>query len=676
MLDKEGSSLPAVYNTRTTDKSNDHLVIEQGLNLIQQALSIFNANMTLVTCNQRFIDLFELPNEIIIPGLSFADLNYFLARRGEFGPGDVGLLAAERIERARLFEPHYFERTRPNGQRISVEGHPLESGGWVTIYSDITETWRNEQVLRARSDELSDKLLRRTGQLSETNRALEAANRALQKTKQELLVSEGRMRKITRAMPAHIAYIDEHCIYRFSNNRFSDVMGIQRDSLVDKNITEVFPKKVLAHIQPNLETALQGNTITFSYRVEGIEDDIHSVRTTFSPDIDEEGVTHGVFVQSLNVSAEIAANEMQLRANRLETTAQLTSGLAHDFSNILTVILGNLERIEKAADNSQSDLIRSTEQAARRGTRIIDNLMSFLFRQNLDIKITNLSALLRDLVKLFSASLSSSININLELGDEEIISQVDEGAFQDAILNVLFNARDAIETHHGEGKITVSAKIENTDEDEKKTVCINITDTGHGFSEDVIAKAKEPFFTTKPQGKGTGLGLSMVNTFLEQSAGELELSNTQDGGGQVCLKIPFCTSQNKLNETPTQLKNLSNQLFLIVDDDPELRALMRNHLVTLGIPNIEANGAIEACNLVEQVPEITTVITDIIMPGLENGLDLARKWSVIKPELNILLVSGLPRQDPIIKDAQNEFTLLRKPFDSQVFAKTILGLLS
>ena len=676
MLDKEGSSLPAVYNTRTTDKSNDHLVIEQGLNLIQQALSIFNANMTLVTCNQRFIDLFELPNEIIIPGLSFADLNYFLARRGEFGPGDVDLLAAERIERARLFEPHYFERTRPNGQRISVEGHPLESGGWVTIYSDITETWRNEQVLRARSDELSDKLLRRTGQLSETNRALEAANRALQKTKQELLVSEGRMRKITRAMPAHIAYIDEHCIYRFSNNRFSDVMGIQRDSLVDKNITEVFPKKVLAHIQPNLETALQGNTITFSYRVEGIEDDIHSVRTTFSPDIDEEGVTHGVFVQSLNVSAEIAANEMQLRANRLETTAQLTSGLAHDFSNILTVILGNLERIEKAADNSQSDLIRSTEQAARRGTRIIDNLMSFLFRQNLDIKITNLSALLRDLVKLFSASLSSSININLELGDEEIISQVDEGAFQDAILNVLFNARDAIETHHGEGKITVSAKIENTDEDEKKTVCINITDTGHGFSEDVIAKAKEPFFTTKPQGKGTGLGLSMVNTFLEQSAGELELSNTQDGGGQVCLKIPFCTSQNKLNETPTQLKNLSNQLFLIVDDDPELRALMRNHLVTLGIPNIEANGAIEACNLVEQVPEITTVITDIIMPGLENGLDLARKWSVIKPELNILLVSGLPRQDPIIKDAQNEFTLLRKPFDSQVFAKTILGLLS
>ncbi|WP_162654835.1 PAS-domain containing protein [Lentilitoribacter sp. Alg239-R112] len=668
--------MPAVYNTRTTDKSNDHLVIEQGLNLIQQALSIFNANMTLVTCNQRFIDLFELPNEIIIPGLSFADLNYFLARRGEFGPGDVGLLAAERIERARLFEPHYFERTRPNGQRISVEGHPLESGGWVTIYSDITETWRNEQVLRARSDELSDKLLRRTGQLSETNRALEAANRALQKTKQELLVSEGRMRKITRAMPAHIAYIDEHCIYRFSNNRFSDVMGIQRDSLVDKNITEVFPKKVLAHIQPNLETALQGNTITFSYRVEGIEDDIHSVRTTFSPDIDEEGVTHGVFVQSLNVSAEIAANEMQLRANRLETTAQLTSGLAHDFSNILTVILGNLERIEKAADNSQSDLIRSTEQAARRGTRIIDNLMSFLFRQNLDIKITNLSALLRDLVKLFSASLSSSININLELGDEEIISQVDEGAFQDAILNVLFNARDAIETHHGEGKITVSAKIENTDEDEKKTVCINITDTGHGFSEDVIAKAKEPFFTTKPQGKGTGLGLSMVNTFLEQSAGELELSNTQDGGGQVCLKIPFCTSQNKLNETPTQLKNLSNQLFLIVDDDPELRALMRNHLVTLGIPNIEANGAIEACNLVEQVPEITTVITDIIMPGLENGLDLARKWSVIKPELNILLVSGLPRQDPIIKDAQNEFTLLRKPFDSQVFAKTILGLLS
>lgn len=667
--------MPAVYNTRTSDKSDDHLVIEQGLNLIQQALSIFNANMKLVTCNQRFIDLFELPSEIMVPGLSFADLNRFLARRGEFGPGDVDALAAERVERARLFQPHYFERSRPSGQRISVEGHPLENGGWVTIYSDITETWRNEQVLRARSDELSDKLLRRTGQLSETNRALEAANRALQKTKQELQVSEGRMRKITRAMPAHIAYVDKNYIYRFSNNRFFDVMGIKRDDLVDKHITEVFPKRVLAHIEPNLKSALNGDTVTFGYSVESAKGETHFVRTTFSPDIDELGETHGVFVQSLNVSAEIAANEMQLRANRLETTAQLTSGLAHDFSNILTVILGNLERIEKATDNSQTDLIRSTEQAARRGTRIIDNLMSFLFRQNLDMKTTNLSALLRDLVKLFSASLSSSINITLDLNDTEIISEIDEGAFQDAILNVLFNARDAIETYHGEGTISVSALQEIAD-DGKQVVCVYIKDTGPGFSKEVIAKATEPFFTTKPQGKGTGLGLSMVNTFLEQSAGKLELSNTEDGGGQVRLTIPFNTSQIELDKTPIQLKNLENQLILIVDDDAELRALIRNHLVSLGLPNIEADGPIEACNLVEQVPEITAVITDIIMPGSQNGLDLARKWIATKPELNILLVSGLPRHDPIIKSAQNEFPLLRKPFDSQVFAKMIVGILN
>lgn len=668
--------MPAIYDTRSADRSEDRLVIEQGLNLIQQALSIFNADMKLVKYNQRFIDLFDLPDEIITPDLSFADLNFFLARRGEFGPGDIKMLAAERVERARLFEPHYFERSRPNGQRISVEGHPLEGGGWVTIYSDITENWRNEQVLKARSDELSDKLLRRTGQLSETNRALEAANRALQKTKQELQASEGRMIKITRAMPAHIAYIDKHYIYRFSNNRFSDVMGIKRDDLVEKHIAEVFPTIVLAHIKPNLKSALTGNTVTFGYEVESTKGDTHSVRTTFSPDIDEHGLTLGVFVQSLNVSAEIAANEMQLRANRLETTAQLTSGLAHDFSNILTVILGNLERIEQAANNSQQDLIRSTEQAARRGTRIIDNLMSFLFRQNLNMKITNMSALLRDLLKLFSASLSKSIKINLDLNDKDIICQLDEGAFQDAILNVLFNARDAIEIYHGEGEISVSAELQSSDENGRQIVCVYIKDTGQGFSKEVIAKATEPFFTTKPQGKGTGLGLSMVNTFLEQSAGKLELSNTQDGGGQVCLTIPFNTSQFPLEEVPTRLADLENQLILIVDDDAELRALIRNHLVTLGLPNIEADGPAEARNLMQQVPDITTVITDIIMPGPENGLDLAREWTASNPELNVLIVSGLPRQDPIVKAAQNEFFLLRKPFDSQVFAKTILSLIS
>ncbi|WP_162150929.1 PAS-domain containing protein [Ahrensia sp. 13_GOM-1096m] len=657
------------------DLAAENLVVQQGIQLIQQALSIFDSDMKLLVYNQRFLEMFDLPEELIFPGLSFLDLTLFLARRGEFGPGDPTELAHDRVERASRFEAHYFERSRPNNRRISVEGHPLEDGGWVTIYSDITEAWRNEQVLRARSDELSDKLLRRTGQLSETNRTLEATNRALLKAKSELEISENRIRAITRAVPAHIAYIDTTFTYQFSNNRFSSVMGIDRHDLVGKTISGVFPKRIANLIIPQLKAAFAGKTVTFSYEVENVKGEIQSVRTTFSPDFGKSGVAQGAFVQSLNVSAEMAATEIQLRAKRLETTNQLTSGLAHDFSNILTVILGNLERLGKHVDEPHSELLRSTEQAARRGTRIIDNLMSYVFSQKLDSKSTNISKLLRDLIRLFASSLSSSISIQLDIETEDIVLQLDEGAFQDALLNLLFNARDAIETHDGEGVITVTARLESS-ANQQAGILISVSDTGQGFSQDAILKGTEPFFTTKPQGKGTGLGLSMVHGFLEQSGGWLQLKNGTNGGGQVDLYIPIERAEQSNTALDQPHFETEGHLILIVDDDPEMRTLIRNYLGDLGLPCLEADGAEEALTLVKQVAEITGVISDIIMPGTLTGVDLAAQWRQYQPELAVLLISGLPRQHKLLQSARENHTILRKPFDKDVFKQTLIKVLT
>lgn len=667
--------MSAEKSKRKRNAEADNQVVQQGLHLIQQALSIFDRDMKLLVYNQRFLELFDLPEEMIFPGLSFADLSLYLARRGEFGPGDPHALAQERVERARRFEPHYFERSRPNNRRISVEGHPLKDGGWVTIYSDITEAWRNEQVLRARSDELSDKLLRRTGQLSETNRTLEATNRALLKAKSELEQSENRLQAITRAMPAHIAYIDTSFTYQFSNKRFSSVMGIDRDDLVGKTIAEVFPTRIANLIIPQLKAALAGQTVTFSYDVENVQGEIQSVRTTFSPDIDQAGDVQGAFVQSLNVSAEKAATEIQLRAKRLETTNQLTSGLAHDFSNILTVILGNLDRLGKHVDGSQSDLLRSTEQAAKRGTRIIDNLMSYVFSQKLDSKSTNISKLLRDLTRLFASSLSDAISIDLDIEADDIILQLDEGAFQDALLNLLFNARDAIETQDGEGAISVTARLVKSSTGHSG-ILISVADTGHGFSHDAIMKGTEPFFTTKPQGKGTGLGLSMVNGFLEQSGGWLKLKNGSNGGAHVDLYIPLDDAKKidpALAQRPFETEG---QLILLVDDDHEMRALIRNYVGDLGLPCLEADGAEEALTLVKQVGEITGIVSDIIMPGTLTGVDLAAQWRQLRPELPILLITGLPRQHKLLLAARENHEILRKPFDKDVFKQTLIKVLT
>jgi PAS domain S-box-containing protein len=665
--------------TSATDlpRPENQALVESGLNLIQQGLTIFNADMELVLWNRRFINLLELPEEIVYHGATYSEINLFLARRGEFGPGDPEELNEVRVERARAFEPHYFERVRPNGRMISVEGHPLAQGGWVAVYSDITETRRQEGILKARSDLLSDRLLQHSGKLAETNRQLAAANRALQETKDALEASEARIRTITRAMPAHIAYVDRGYVYRFTNDRFRDVMGLDRDALNGKSITDVFPPHVFTEVKPAIDRALGGKTAIVEYDIPASNGEIRSIRSTFTPEIDENGDVPGTFVLSIDRTEEKAATELLVRSKRMETTAQLTSGLAHDFSNILTIVLVNLARIGKAgADDAQrQELLRSTERAARRGTRIIDNLMTFLFRQRLNAKSTNVSAILRELVRLFRASINETIEVELTTPDTDIEAYLDEGAFQDAVLNVLFNARDAIEGTHGSGTIFLDLDIL---EEPDMRIRVRIRDTGSGFSEEALRHGQEPFFTTKPQGKGSGLGLSMVHNFVDQSNGELLIGNCEEGGADVRLIVPFAIAPaapagdigDHVPDTPVA----DGSLALVVDDDPEMRALLRDHATDLGYSVIEAGSGDEAEKLVGQIPDICLVISDIIMPGTVNGLDLANSLRVSKPALPILLVSGLPAADPTIVSARQTFPVLRKPFTRKAFAAALASL--
>lgn len=662
--------------------SHDAALIKTGLNLIQQGLSIFNAELRLVSWNARFIEMFELPEGFVEDGLSFYDINLFLARRGEYGPGNPEELTLERVSRAQQFEPHYFERTRPNGRRISVEGNPLSGGGWIAIYSDITESYRQEKILKAKSEVLSDRLLQHSGKLAETNRELAAANRALEKIKVELQASEERIRTITAAMPAHIAYLDNTYTYRFSNNRFSDIMGIERDHLNGKTITEVFPPRVFTQVKPQIDRAFGGETVVVEYAMPDGRGNAQEIRSTFTPEIDDNEVVQGVFVLSLNVTEEKSATELLLRSKRLETTAQLTSGLAHDFSNILTIILGNLPRIGqlKTDEKHRQELISSTERAAKRGTRIIDNLMNFLFRQRLMPKQTNLSRIVRDLARLFTASVDNRVSLNLDLPQEDIIAFLDEGAFQDAVLNILFNARDAIETTSGSGTISLLASIEAYG-DKNSRICVCITDDGQGFSPEALKQANQPFFTTKPQGKGSGLGLSMVQNFVDRSHGEMRIANIPNSGAEVMILLPLQTSGSLIEGNPLRDRNSAitfdakGQLLLLVDDDPELRAIMREYAAKAGFTILEAETADEAISLVDQVSDIKAIVSDIIMPGRQSGIDLAQHIARRTTDIPLLLVSGLPATDALVETARKQTQFLRKPFTEDMFHEALTELM-
>src|SRR6056297_2286539 len=198
---------------------------QAGLNLIQQALTIYDSALRLAVCNAPFAQMFDLPAGLTTPGASFEDTIRHLVERGEYGPvDDPETFIRTRVEIARAFEPHYMERSRANGRTISVEGAPLPQGGWVTVYTDITETKAQEQLLRARSEELSDQLLSYSEDLSAANRELEATITALEEAKRQISEAEARTRLTAEMMPAHIAHVGPDRCYTYSNRRLTSVM--------------------------------------------------------------------------------------------------------------------------------------------------------------------------------------------------------------------------------------------------------------------------------------------------------------------------------------------------------------------------------------------------------------------------------------------------------------------
>ena len=213
--------------------SDTSVMTMAGLNLIQQALSIYDSDLRLSVCNRRFQEMFDFPDWLVTPGASFEDTIRFQVTRGEYGPvDDIEEAIRARVDVARAFRSHYMERTRSNGQTISVEGSPLPQGGWVTVYTDITRTKQQEALLRARSEELSDQLLTYSEELSAANRQLQATITALEEAQRQLTESEARMRLTTEMMPAHIAHVGPDRRYTYSNRRLGAVIPGLRSGIV------------------------------------------------------------------------------------------------------------------------------------------------------------------------------------------------------------------------------------------------------------------------------------------------------------------------------------------------------------------------------------------------------------------------------------------------------------
>ena len=613
-----------------------------GLNLIAQALTIYDRELRLVVCNTPFQSMFNLPDALVTPGATFHDTITHLAQRGEYGEvTDVPAFVTERIEQARAFKPHYMERTRANGRTISVEGSPLEGGGWVTVYTDISATKAQETLLRARSDALSDQVLAHTEALSQTNRERAAMITALEETKRQLTASEARARLTTEMMPAHIAHVDATGHYTYSNQRLSAVIPQRPSDILGQHIRDVLGPDNHDKILLALTNAYGGTSAVQEFTDAS---SLRRIRTAFTPDR-----AGGVYILSMDVTEETQTRAALQQTRRRTLAAQITSGLAHDFSNLLTIILGLQSRLGRLPTLPQdaAPLIEGTLNAARRGGALLSSIAKISDPRSLRPAATDVATLMRDLATLAEPTLPDGMTLTLNVPALETVL-LDQGMLQDGLLNLILNARDAMGTS---GEITLTVRqIHDT------WIEFQVSDTGSGFSPNALNHALDPFFTTKGS-EGSGLGLPMVYDMTTLAGGDLRLSNT-DTGAQVTIRLP-----NRAAVSAT------TGLALLVEDRDDLRALMRDMLMDLGHSVIEAASVDEATALLADLPDIILILSDIQLEGEATGTDLARRLGEGSPPL--ILMTSLPSDAPLFLEAQKHAPVLRKPFTADNLAALI-----
>jgi PAS domain S-box-containing protein len=361
------------------------------------------------------------------------------------------------------------------------------------------------------------------------------------------------------------------------------------------------------------------------------------------------------------------SREQLFRSQKMEALGQLTGGLAHDFNNLLTAILGACELALRNMDNPEKlrRMLDGVRNSAQRGAGLTKQLLAFARAQQLEIKQIDLREFFADVTTLLRPSLRSNISLVTEISDQLWPIDADAGALELAILNLAFNARDAM-PEGGKLKISAHNVVLNGQPDglRGEHVALKISDTGVGMSPEVIERVFEPFFTTKSFGEGTGLGLSQVFGFAKQIGGGITADSKPDKGASFTLYLP--ASHGTSSKARINNGNALGRV-LIVEDDTFVAELAAGMLSELGFDCTVTHSAKEALEQLTSGEKPKLVFTDIVMPGGISGIELARKVRDRFPELPVLLTTGYSEQ----VGGSHGFPVLQKPYEMDSLASAL-----
>jgi PAS domain S-box-containing protein len=551
--------------------------------------------------------------------------------------------------------------------RWSIAG---EHVGFIGVAYDITDAKRAQRALARMNETLERRVAERTA---------------------ELAASEALVRTFFQHSPeCHAVLVEDGDGFRFQevNPALVQLYGVPREDMIGRTTAEVLGPDSGAEVDRHLRHRLaEGGTHRYE-RIQGSRV-VEAVATAVPTGA---GKPRRVVISARDVTERRRLEEQLRQAQKMEALGQLTGGVAHDFNNMLTVVLGGLDaidrlvaqlpetparaRIEKAADMAM--------QGVQRARGLTSRLLAFSRRQALAPQRVDPNALVGGLSDLLQRTLGELIVLKTILADGVWSAFVDPNQLESALINLALNARDAmprggslvIETLNrsvGETEVAdFSERVEPGD-----YVAIAVMDTGAGMDAATLARAFDPFFTTKDVGKGTGLGLSQVYGFCRQSGGHAQIESRPGHGTTVRMFLP------RQAALPSELAARSEVQFaggggresiLLVEDDDGVRAYATEALRELGYRVAEAPSGKAALTILDHAPRLDLLLTDVVMPGEYNGRELAEEAVKRRPGLRVLYMTGYSR-DALSRDGRLRpgVHVLGKPFSMEELAAKVRG---
>ncbi len=415
------------------------------------------------------------------------------------------------------------------------------------------------------------------------------------------------------------------------------------------------------------------------YRIIRPSGETRVLRELARPKFDAAGNVTGVAGVVQDITEQKNAEQALLRAEKLKTIGQITGGIAHDFNNLLTVVGLNLEVALDEEDLPEH--IRATLEpalhAAQRGGELTAQMLSYARRQSLKPRVVGLYEMIQTLQPLLLRALGERHKLTIAMPGPEMRLEIDPGQFENALMNIVINARDAmiedgaVEISFTAAKVTAPLDAIPDMVRPGDYIRVRVADTGEGIDPAILSKIFEPFFTTKPAGTGTGLGLSMVHGFVQQSRGHMAVTSTPGGGTNIDLYLPMAgAAAAALPAAPIRHElGRKQRSVLVVEDGDALRRALHHMFTDLGFDAMSVATAGEAREALASSRPFDLLFSDITLPGGVNGVTLATEAELMRPGIAVVLTSGNAHQiDPA---SYAKWHLVSKPFRSPAVAAVL-----